>query len=142
MARVKEKYSRPKAERRFSHVYEKIEGDRCIDCGMPNDGKYDHQPPVYVLHRFADGGLVTGRAIREQFGQCKLVPCCTICNMGLGAYHGSDDNDRRGEIVNWFLLDEERPDDRKILAIGYHLIRERAQQNRGVEIYEFPGVGE
>lgn len=141
MARVKEKYSRRKAEQRFVRVYQTVEGDRCIYCGIPNDGKYDHQPPVYVLHRFADGGLVSKRAIREQFGQCKLVPCCTICNMGLGAYHGSDDDDRRGEIVNWFLLDERFPEDRKILDAGYQLIEDRAQQKRGSEIYEFPGVG-
>jgi hypothetical protein len=30
-----------------------VGGDRCIYCGIPNDGKYDHQPSVYVLHRFA-----------------------------------------------------------------------------------------
>ncbi len=141
MARVKEKYSRRKAEKRFARVYETVEGDRCIYCGMPSDGKYDHQPPVYVLHRFADGGLVTKRAIREQFGQCKFVPCCTICNMGLGAYHGSDDNDRREEIVNWFLLDDRFPEDKKILDLGYQLIEDRAQQKRGSEIYEFAGVG-
>lgn len=108
---------------------------------MPNDGKYDHQPPVYLLHRFADGGLVTKRAIREQFGRCKLVPCCTICNMGLGAYHGSDDNDRRQEIVNWFLLDDRFPEDRKILDLGYKLIEDRVRQQRSREICEFPGVG-
>jgi hypothetical protein len=141
MARVKEKYSRRKAEKRFARVYETVEGDRCIYCGMPNDGKYDHQPPVYVLHRFANGGLVTRKAIREQFGQCKIVPCCTICNMGLGAYHGADDNERRQEIVNWFLLDDKFPEDKKILDLGYQLIEERARQKRGNEIYEFAGVG-
>lgn len=141
MARVKEKYSRPKAEKRFARVYEIVEGDKCIYCGMPSDGKYDHQPPVYVLHRFADGGLVTKKAIREQFGQCKLVPCCSICNMGLGAYHGSDDNDRRREIVNWFLADDRYPDDALILEVGRRLIEERIQEKRGEEVYEFPGVG-
>ena len=84
MARVKEKYNRKKAEQRFEHVYETVAGDKCIYCGMPSDGEYDHQPPVYILHRFADGGLVTKKAIREQFGQCKLVPCCRVCNMGWG----------------------------------------------------------
>lgn len=141
MARVKERYSRLKAEKRFAHVYETVEGDQCIYCGMPNDGKVDHQPPVYVLHRFADGGLVTKKAIREKFGQCKLVPCCTICNMGLGAYHGADDNDRRREIVNWFLLDERYPEDKLILDLGINLIKDRAAQKRGTEIYKFPGVG-
>lgn len=141
MTRVKEKYSRYKAEKRFAHVYETVVGDGCIYCGMPNDGKYDHQPPVYVLHRFADGGLVTKNAIREEFGQCNLVPCCTICNMGLGAYHGADDNDRRQEIVNWFLLDDRYPEDKLILDLGYKLIEDRAGQKRGTEIYKFPGVG-
>lgn len=108
---------------------------------MPNDGKYDHQPPVYVLHRFANGGLVTKRAIREQFGRCKLVPCCTICNMGLGAHHGSDDNDRRREIVSWFLLDDRFPEDREILALGYKLIDERLREKLPLEVCEFPGVG-
>jgi hypothetical protein len=141
MSRVKERYRRVKAEKRFARVYETVAGDRCLYCGMPNDGQYDHQPPVYILHRFADGGLVTGKAIRERFGQCKLVPCCTICNMGLGAYHGVDDNDRRKEIVNWFLNDERYPEDKIVLEVGYQLLDERAQGKRGVEVYEFPGVG-
>ena len=94
MGRVKERYSRREAEERFARVYERVAGHRCIYCGISSDGRYDHQPPVYVLHRFADGGLVTERAIREKFGPCKLVPCCTICNMGIGAYHGVDE-DRR-----------------------------------------------
>lgn len=141
MSRVKERYSRQRAEKRFARVYETVAGDRCIYCGMPSDGKYDHQPPVYVLHRFADGRLVTAKAIREKFGHCKLVPCCTICNMGLGAYHGADDNDRRGEIVDWFLNDERCPEDKIILEAGYQLLDEWAQGKRGAEIYAFPGVG-
>ncbi|TGU56913.1 MULTISPECIES: hypothetical protein [unclassified Mesorhizobium] len=141
MTRVKEKYNRNEAERRFEHVYETVEGDRCTYCGMPNDGKYDHQPPVYVLHRFADGGLVTKKAIRETFGQCKLVPCCTICNMGLGSFHGSDDNDRRQEIVKWFLADDRYPEDNFILEVGRRLIESRLSGTCGTEIYKFPGVG-
>lgn len=141
MARVKEKYNRQRAERRFAHVYQATGGDRCCYCGMPSDGKVDHQPPVYVLHRFANGGLVTMRAIRERFGECRLVPCCTICNMGLGAYHGKDDADRRGEIVNWFLLDERYPEDKMVLASGYRLLQERVNGQQGPEVYRFPGVG-
>lgn len=141
MDRVKERYNRYRAEQRFAHIYETAAGDRCIYCGIANDGKYDHQPPVYVLHRFADGGLVTKSAIREQFGQCKLVPCCTICNMGLGTYHGSDDNERRQEIVNWFLEDDSIPEDQLILELGSKLLNDRLQQKRGSEIYEFAGVG-
>lgn len=141
ISRVKEKYNRPKAEKRFARVYETIYGDTCIYCGMPNDGKFDHQPPVYVLHRFAEGGLVTKKSIREKFGECKLVPCCTICNMGLGAYHGKDNNDRRSEIVNWFLLDERYPEDKIILDLGYKLLNERIEAKRGSEIYKFAGVG-
>ncbi|MGC4026167.1 MAG: hypothetical protein QM744_14095 [Mesorhizobium sp.] len=141
MAHVKERYSRSKAENRFAHVYEPVDGDRCIYCGMPNDGKFDHQPPVYVLHRFADGGLVTRGAIRQAFGACKLVPCCTICNMGLGAYSGSDDNDRRAEIVNWFLLDKRFPDDEFVLTMGEKLIESRLNRECDEEIYAFPGVG-
>ena len=118
-----------------------VAGDRCVYCGMPSDGKSDHQPPVYVLHRFANGGLVTKREIREQFGQCKLVPCCTICNMGLGACHGLDDSDRRQEIVNWFLVDERFPKDNMLLELGYRLIEKRLQRKLGNEIYKFPGVG-
>lgn len=141
MARVKEKYDRRKAEKRFARVYETMEGDRCVYCGMPSDGQFDHQPPVYVLHRFANGGMVTKKAIREKFGQCKLVTCCTICNMGLGAYHGSDDNDRREEIVSWFLLDDRYPDDKNMLELGCRLIDLRLEQKRGIEIYAFPEVG-
>ncbi len=135
------KYSRRVAEKRFSSVYVPVTGDQCIYCGMPSDGRVDHQPPVYVLHRFAKGGLVTKREIRNQFGQCKLVPCCTICNMGLGAFHGSADIERRREIVNWFLPDERYPEDNLILGLGHKLLEQRLRGNRGVEVYEFPGVG-
>ncbi|QKC85768.1 hypothetical protein EB232_33300 [Mesorhizobium sp. NZP2077] len=141
MGRVKQRYNRRQAELRFERAYETIAGEQCIYCGMPNDGKFDHQPPVYVLHRFADGGLVTKKAIRERFGQCKLVPCCTICNMGLGAFHGSTDNDRRQEIVNWLLVDERYPEDNIVLKIANRLIEDRLQGSRGIEIYEFPAVG-
>lgn len=141
MGRVKQNYKRGEAERRFQHVYAPVDGDRCIYCGMPSDGKFDHQPPVYILHRFADGGLVTKRAIQERFGQCKLVPCCTICNMGLGAYYGADDNDRRREIVNWFLADERYPDDELVLEVGRRLIDEWFGGDREKQICAFPGVG-
>jgi len=141
MPRVKQRYVRSIAEKRFERVYHTIEGERCIYCGIANDGKFDHQPPVYVLHRFADGGLVTKRKIREHFGECKLVPCCTICNMGLGAYHGTDDDDRRREIMNWFLADERYPEDPLTLEIGRELIRRRLESLSTADIYEFPGVG-
>ncbi|WP_155951233.1 hypothetical protein [Rhizobium mesoamericanum] len=139
--RLKQKYNRSEAEKRFARVYSTAPGDRCIYCGMPNDGKFDHQPPVYILHRFANGGLVTKKQIQEHFGQCKLVPCCTICNMGLGAYHGLSDRERRAEIVNWFLEDERFPEDKLILALGCRLIGERLKGKRDRAIYEFPGVG-
>lgn len=141
MRRAKPRYNRVQAEKRFAHVYHPVDGERCVYCGIANDGKVDHQPPVYVLHRFASGGLVTKRAIRERFGDCKLVPCCTICNMGLGAYHGKDDNDRRDEIVSWFLEDDRYPGDKLILEAGFRLLEERFAGKRGQEIYEFPGVG-
>jgi hypothetical protein len=141
MALVRKNYGRDSAEKRFARVYETVEGDTCIYCGMPNDGAYDHQPPVYILHRFAGGSLVTKREIRDNFGQCKLVPCCTICNMGLGAYHGKDDNDRRQEILNWFLCDDRYPEDRVILEIGYGLLRKYLDGAREKNIYVFPGVG-
>lgn len=141
MGRVKKRYNRRAAEKRFEHIYQPIAGDRCIYCGMPSDGKLDHQPPVYILHRFADGGLVTKKAIRERFGECKLVPCCTLCNMGLGAFHGRDDNQRRREIANWFLVDERYPEDALVLEVGRQLIEKRLQGWRGTEIYDFPGVG-
>lgn len=141
MGRVKQRYNRRAAEKRFEHVYQAVAGDRCIYCGMPSDGKRDHQPPVYILHRFADGGLVTKKAIREQFGECKLVPCCTICNMGLGAFHGRDDNERRREIANWFLVDERYPEDALVVEVGRQLIHRRLEGSAGTKIYGFPGVG-
>lgn len=141
MGRVKERYIRRVAEQRFQRVYYSVDGDRCIYCGMPSDGKRDHQPPIYVLHRFANGEQVTKRAIRERFGHCKLVPCCTICNMGLGAFHGRDDNARRREIANWFLVDDRDPLDNVVVEVGRQLIEERLTGKRGDEIYSFPGVG-
>ena len=141
MSGVKETYDRRKAEKGLAQIYEPVDGDRCIYCGMPNDGKVDHQPPVYVLHRFADGGLVTRKAIRDAFGPCKLVPACTICNMGLGAYYGKDDKERRVEIVNWFLLDKRYPEDKVVLDVGYKLLNARLEGSRGPEIYKFAGVG-
>lgn len=61
---------------------------------------------------------MTASAIRAEFGECHIVPCGTICNMGLGAYHEVDDNDRRREIVDWFLPDDRYPDDRAILDMA------------------------
>lgn len=141
MSRLKEKYNRHKAEKRFARVYRAVEGDRCIYCGMPSDGKFDHQPPVYVLHRFADGGFVTKKAIREHFGECLLVPCCTICNMGLGAYHGVDNNDRRQEIVNWFLAEEAFPLDEALLKASYKLLENRLNKKRCEDVYRNPWIG-
>lgn len=141
MRRVKQRYYRRAAEQRFRHVYQPVSGDRCIYCGMPNDGKLDHQPPVYVLHRFADGELITKKAIRERFGECKLVPCCTICNMGLGAFHSRDDNERRREIANWFLADDRYPEDHLVIELGRQLLEKRLDGECGDEIYEFAGVG-
>lgn len=140
MARVRERYDRRAAEKRFESVYVRVNGDRCIYCGMPS-AERDHQPPVYVLHRFADGGLVTKNSIRARFGECRLVPCCTICNMGLGSYHGIDDNDRRREIANWFLPDPQFPLDRLTLVLGQRLLKGRFDGKRGQDIYAFPGVG-
>lgn len=134
-------YNRAAAERRFAHVYETVEGDHCVYCGMPSDGKHDHQPPVYVLHRFANGRMVTKRQIREAFGTCRLVPCCTICNRGLGAYHGNDDNDRRREILEWFVVDDRFPDDQAALIAGYLLLKARFEEQADINIYRFPEVG-
>jgi hypothetical protein len=139
--RINTKYVRREAEKRFAKVYEIAPGEQCTYCGMPNDGKFDHQPPVYILHRFANGGLITRRQIAEKFGRCILVPCCTICNMALGAYHGSNDTDRRKEIVNWFYDDERYPEDKLVLALGCKLIGDRLDGKRDSVIYEFPGVG-
>ena len=61
--------------------------------------------------------------------------------MGLGAYHGADDNDRRREIANWFLSDERYPQDRDVLTLGERLVNDRLREARGAEIYEFAGVG-
>ena len=61
--------------------------------------------------------------------------------MGLGAFHGTNDNDRREEIVNWFLLDDRFPEDKMVLDLGYKLVADRAQQKRGIEIFGFAGVG-
>lgn len=140
-ARIKQKYVRSEAEKRFAHVYATVPGEQCIYCGMPNDGKFDHQPPVYILHRFANGGLITKRQIEDEFGLCKLVPCCTICNMGLGAYYGSTDTERRKEIVNWFLEDKRYPEDKLVLALGCKLIEDRLKGKHDTAIFEFPGVG-
>jgi len=61
--------------------------------------------------------------------------------MGLGAFHGSDDIERRREIVDWFLLDERYPEDKLILGLGHKLLEQRLNGERGIEVYEFPGVG-
>lgn len=137
----RQRYDRRAAEKRFGHLFAPAEGDRCVYCGMPNDGKVDHQPPVYVLHRFANGGLVTKKQVRDAFGECRLVPCCTICNMGLGTFYAPDDRDRRREIVGWFLEDEKNPLDRMALVIGRKLLEDRLNGRKGPEIYAFPGVG-
>ena len=138
---ARQRYDRRAAERRFGHLYASMEGDCCLYCGMSSDGKVDHQPPVYVLHRFANGSQVTKKQVREAFGDCRLVPCCTICNMGLGTFYAPDDRDRRAEIVGWFLEDEQNPLDKMILIAGRQLLEDRLNGRRGPEVYTFPGVG-
>jgi hypothetical protein len=61
--------------------------------------------------------------------------------MGLGAYHGRDDNDRRREIANWFLADDQYPEDNLVLEVGRGLIEKWLQGSRDREICAFPGVG-
>lgn len=141
MDRDTERYSRRAAEKSFGMVYRRVPGSRCIYCGMPSDGKSDHQPPLSVLHRFAKGGLTTKEAILERFVECRLVPCCTICNLGLGASHCRDDNDRRRRIANWFRVNKRHPADALVMENGRLLIQKRLEGNRGKEIYSNSGVG-
>jgi hypothetical protein len=61
--------------------------------------------------------------------------------MGLGAYHGFDDNDRRREIVDWFLADSRYPEDKFVLEVGRGLIEKWLQDGGGRDIFVFPGVG-
>jgi hypothetical protein len=60
--------------------------------------------------------------------------------MGLGAFHGADDNERRLEIVKWFLVDPNYPQDVINLILGEKALERRFSGSSGVEIYAFPGV--
>ena len=59
--------------------------------------------------------------------------------MGLGAFHGADNNERRREILNWFLaaLATLRTSS---MRLGERLLAGRFEGER-VGIYAFPGVG-
>ncbi|MCG6115820.1 MAG: hypothetical protein MEQ84_11540 [Mesorhizobium sp.] len=141
MDSITERYSRRAAEKSFGMVYRFVAGSRCTYCGIANDGKSDHQPPLSVLFGFAKGGSTTKEALLERFGDCRLVPCCTICNLGLGAFQCHDDNDRRRRVANWFRVNTRHPADALVLENGRLLIQKRLEGNRGKEIYANSGVG-
>ena len=61
--------------------------------------------------------------------------------MGLGAYHGKDNNDRRREIVNWFLSDDRYPEDRLMLDVGYDLQTTAWRKEKGPKSTHFPVLG-
>lgn len=139
------RYDRKKAEARFGHLFTVVPGDQCHYCGLPSDG-HDHRPAVHTLHRFAKDRQVTRREIEEQFGPCRLVPCCTICNMGIGSFEGEHDNDRRDEILGFLdFFDDEGEQKGEwsygAFAIACEILDARAKGLLGDEVYALPAVG-
>ena len=58
--------------------------------------------------------------------------------MGLGAYHGTENNDRRREIVNLFLAEKEFSLDEGLLKVSYKLLEDRLNKKRCEDIYQNP----
>lgn len=139
------RYDRKKAEARFGHLYGQVAGDACHYCDMPSDG-HDHQPALHTLHKFAKDRLVTRKQVEERFGPCRLVPCCTICNMGIGAYEGDNDNDRRLEVLGFIdFYDDEGPTKGEWNAgafmVAFGILQARTENLVGDDIYALPAVG-
>lgn len=139
------RYDRKKAEARFGHLYTEIPGNSCHYCGLPRDG-YDHQPAIHTLHKFAKDRLITRKQIEERFGLCRLVPACTICNMGIGSFEGESDDDRRLEILGFLdFYDDEGPTKGEwnygAFTVAYEILAARTQNVVGDEIYAIPSVG-
>ena len=139
------RYNRKRAEERFGHLYTEVPGDECYYCGMPKDG-FDHRPSIFTLHKFAKHRRVTRREINEQFGECRLVPSCIICNMGIGSYEGESDNDRRQEILNFLdLYDDFGPNKNEwnfgVFAAAAEILIARDQDMVTDEVYAIPLVG-
>ena len=139
------RYDRRKAEARFAHLYAAVPGDECYYCGLPSEG-HDHRPAVHTLHNFAKTRKVTRREIEDRFGPCRLVPCCTICNMGLGSFEGTDDNERRDEILSYLdFFDDDGPHKGEwslgAFTTAYEILAARTEETVGDEIYALPAVG-
>lgn len=139
------RYNRKQAQERFQHLYVEVPGDECFYCGMPKDG-VDHRPAIFTLHKFAKSRMVTRREIHEHFGQCRLVPSCVICNMGIGSYEGENDNDRRQEILNFIdLYDDFGPNRNEwnfgVFTAAAEMLIARDQGMLTDEVYAVPLVG-
>lgn len=139
------KYNRKEAERRFGHLYEVVPGDSCYYCGLPGDG-VDHRPAVHTLHRFAKGRKVTRREIEAQYGQCRLLPCCTICNMGIGSFEGEGDDEYRDEILGFLdFYDDEGPHKGEwnfgTFLAAMEVLEARENGILGDEVYALPLIG-
>lgn len=139
------RYNRKSAEERFGHLYTEAPGDECYYCGMPRDG-WDHRPSLFTLHKFAEGRKVTRREIFEQFGECRLVPSCVICNMGIGSFEGENDDDRRQEILNFIdLYDDFGPKKNEwnfgVFTAAAEILFARDEGMLTDEIYAIPLVG-
>jgi hypothetical protein len=138
-------YDRKEAEARFKHLYAEVPGDECHYCGLARDG-HDHRPAIHTLHRFAKGRQVTRKEIEGHFGQCRLVPCCTICNMGIGSFEGVDDNDCRDEILGFLdFFDDDGPSKGVwsfgAFTVACEVLEARSKDIVGDEIYAVPAVG-
>ena len=139
------RYERKKAEARFRHVYTVVSGDECHYCGLPSDG-HDHRPAIHSLHKFASSRLVTRKEIEGRFGKCRLVPCCTICNMGIGSFDGANDDECREEILGFIdFFDDDGPTrgswNYGAFCTAVEILTARTIGNVGDEIYAIPVVG-
>ncbi len=139
------RYDRRKAEARFGHLFSVVPGDACHYCGLPSDG-HDHRPAVHTLHKFSEGRKVTRREVEEHFGPCRLVPCCTICNMGIGSFEGDDDNDRRDEILGFLdFYDDDGPTKGEwsfgAFSVACEILDARVEGLVGDDVYALPAVG-
>jgi hypothetical protein len=139
------RYDRKKAEARFAHLYSLVSGEECHYCGFPSDG-HDHRPAIHTLHRFSKGRKITRREVEAHLGPCRLVPCCTICNMGIGSFEGADDNERREEILSFLdFFNDEGPYKGEwnlgAFTVAYEVLEARAEGKLSDEIYALPAVG-
>lgn len=73
----------------FDCLYEPIDGDECVYCGLPRTG-WDHVPPLHFVARMAEED--------RNRANLRKYPCCQECNSFLGSHILRTFEDRKRHV--------------------------------------------